>query len=75
MKVGSKVGSNFGSVTVLVINYMDQRMELITSKLWVNRSNRFRGTIHSTERTSLYCGVCLFLEQRMLEIYIRQETI
>ena len=44
MKVGSKVGSNFGSVTVLVINYMDQRMELITSKLWVNRSNRFRGT-------------------------------
>jgi len=31
MKVGSKVGSNFGSVTDLVINYMDQRMELITS--------------------------------------------
>ena len=44
MKVGSKVGSNFGSVADLVINYMDQRMELITSKLWANGSNPFRGT-------------------------------
>ncbi|SVD40356.1 uncharacterized protein METZ01_LOCUS393210, partial [marine metagenome] len=45
------------------------------SKPNVTGSNPVRGTIHSTERTSLYCGVCLFLEQRMLEIYIRQETI
>ena len=61
MKVGSKVGSNFGSVTVLVINYMDQRMEHYTSKPNVTGSNPVRGTNHSTERTSLYCGVCLFL--------------
>ena len=65
MKVGSKVGSNFGSVIDLVINYMDQRMELITSKPNVTGSNPVRGTNHSAARTPLYCGVCLFLEQRM----------
>ncbi len=64
MKVGSKVVSNFGSVTDLVINYMDQRMELITSKLWVTRSNRVRGTRLSPGQTPFYSGVCLFLEYK-----------
>ena len=64
MKVGSKVGSNFGSVTVLVINYMDQRMELITSKLWATRSNRVRGTIHSSGQTPFDYGVYfIFIDQ------------
>ena len=49
MKVGSKVGSNFGSVIDLVINYMDQRMEHYTSKPRVTGSNPVRGTIHSIE--------------------------
>ena len=44
MKVGSKVGSNLGSVTVLVITYMDQRMEHYTSKPNVTGSNPVRGT-------------------------------
>ena len=62
MKVGSKVGSNFGSVTVLVITYMDQRMEHYTSKPNVTGSNPVRGTRLSPGQISFYCGVCLFLE-------------
>mgnify|MGYP005817238733 CR=1 FL=1 len=50
-------------------------MEQLTAKLWVNGSNPFRGTRLSPGQTLFYYGVCLFLEQRMLEIYIRQETI
>ena len=50
-------------------------MEQLTAKPNVTGSNPVRGTNHSTARTPLYCGVHLFLEQSMLEIYIRQETI
>ena len=60
MKVGSKVGSNFGSVTDLVINYMDQRMEHYTSKPRVTGSNPVRGTRLSSGQTPFYYGVCCF---------------
>ena len=44
MKVGRKVGRNFGSVAVLVIYFVGLRMEHISAKLWATRSNRVRGT-------------------------------
>ena len=74
MKVGSKVGSNFGSVTDLVINYMDQRMELITSKLWVNRSNRFRGTKTLVDKLLFMMEFVVFMDDFIGKLSI-EETI
>ena len=38
MKVGSKVGSNFGSVIILVLNFGGHFMEQLTAKLRVTEA-------------------------------------
>ena len=42
-------------------------MEQYTSKLWVNRSNRFRGARLSPGQTPFYFGVCLFFKNNYVE--------
>jgi len=39
MKVGSKVGSNFGSVIILVLNFGGHFMEQLTAKLRVTEAD------------------------------------
>ena len=49
-------------------------MEQFTSKLWVNRSNRFRARL-SPEETPFYYGVCLFIENIYFEFLADEGAI
>ena len=50
-------------------------MEQYTSKVWANRSNRFRGTTLSPGQTPFYYGVCLFFENIYFEFLAEERGI